>query len=116
RGLMRQIRSDVAVQQNNLAVVQRRFQFRLGFVAIAGVEQGGKVRIDGFQRAKVTIQKLPDHSAKPGFVLRETRRINRMALRAQRVGQEFDLRALAAAVDSLEGDQPAERPFVDWWL
>ena len=39
-----------------------------------------------------------------------------MALRAQRVGQEFDLRALAAAVDSLEGDQPAERPFVDWWL
>jgi len=63
------------------------------------------MRIDAFQRAKFTVQKLADHLAEPGIVLRKAGRINGVALRAQGVSQEFDLRALAAAIDSLDGDE-----------
>ena len=41
RGLMGEIGADVAVGEDNLALVQGGFEFGLGFEAIAGVEQGG---------------------------------------------------------------------------
>ena len=102
---MRQVRRDIAVRENNLAVVQRRFQFRLGLVTVTGIQERRKVRIHGFERAEFAVQELPDHFAEPGTVLREARRIRGMAAHAKRGGQKFDLRALAAAIDSFDGDE-----------
>jgi hypothetical protein len=64
-GLVCEVGADVAVHKHNLAVVQGGFEFRLGFKAVAGIEQGGKVRIDAFQRAKIAVQELADHFAEP---------------------------------------------------
>src|SRR5215469_15921845 len=105
RGLMRQIRRDITVRENNLALVQRGFQSRLGLVTIPGIKERRKVRIHALEGAEFAVQKLPDHFSEPGTVLRKARRVDGMALRAQRGGQEFDLRALAAAIDAFDGDQ-----------
>ena len=100
---MRQIRRDVTVGENNLAVVQRGFQSRLGLVTVAGIKERCEVRIHAFEGAELAVQKLPDHFAEPGNVLRKARRMDGMALRAQRGSQKFDLRALTAAIDSFDG-------------
>src|SRR5438445_8899348 len=55
-GLMGEVGSHIAVGENNLAVVQSGFQFRLGFKAVAGVKEGSEVGIDTFERAKITVQ------------------------------------------------------------
>src|SRR5690242_2456429 len=103
--LMRQIRADIPVHQNNLAVVQRLFQLRLSLEAVSSVKKGSKVRIDAFQRPQLTVQELPNHFAEPGIVLRKGRRKNGMSSLAQRRAQQLHLRALPAAIDSLNGDQ-----------
>ncbi len=64
-GLVGEIGAHVAIGENNLAVVQCGFEFRLGFKAIAGIEQGSEVGIDPFQRTKIAIQELADHFAEP---------------------------------------------------
>jgi hypothetical protein len=63
------------------------------------------VRVDRFERAEFSIQKLAHHLAEPGIVLREARGINGVAACLESQGQELDLRALAAAVDAFDGDQ-----------
>src|SRR5580693_8695541 len=49
-GLMSQIRTDVTVDEDDLAAVQRGFQFELGFETITGIKESRKVRVDRFQR------------------------------------------------------------------
>jgi len=105
RGLVRQVGADVAVNNDNLAVVQRGFQLELGFETVAGIEQGREMGVDAFERAEISVQKLADHLAEPGIVLRETRGIDGMAAGFKSEGQEFDLRTLAAAVDAFDGDE-----------
>ena len=107
-GLMGEIRSDVTVGENSLAVAEGGFEFRLGFEAIAGVEQCGEMRVDGFERAEVAVQELADHFAKPGIVLREAGGVDGMAAGAEGVGQQFHLRALAAAVDAFNSNEFSE--------
>jgi len=41
--LVSEVGSDVPVHKNNLAVVQGGFKFRLGFKAVAGIQQGSEV-------------------------------------------------------------------------
>ena len=105
RRLMGEVRSDVAVGENDYALVQGRFQTRFGFEAIAGVEQGAEVRVDGFERAEIAVEELPDHFAEPGIVFGEASRINDVAAGDQCFLEQIDLRALAAAIDSFDGDE-----------
>jgi hypothetical protein len=51
RALVRQIRRDVAIGEDGLSGGQLRVERRLGFEAIARIEQGGKMRIDGCENA-----------------------------------------------------------------
>src|SRR5690242_9177706 len=111
---MGKIRADVAVHQNNLAVAQGCFQLNICLEAISCIKQRAEMRIDIFQRTQVSIQELPNHLAKPRIVLRETRLINRMAPGAQGLGQQFDLGTLAAAIDSLNGDQFSASSHFQW--
>ncbi len=82
-GLMSQIRADIAIGENDFALVQRGFQAEFGFEAIAGIEQGAEVRVDGFERAKIAVEELADHFAEPGIVLGEAGGINGMAAGVQ---------------------------------
>src|SRR5438270_13313485 len=91
RRLMREVRPDVPVDQQNIPLVERRLQFRLGFKAITRVEQSRKVRVNRFQRTKITVQELPDHFAKPGIVLRESSRVYAHAAGANHVVQKIEL-------------------------
>ena len=104
-GLMSEVGADIAVHQNNLAVVQGGFELRFGFEAVAGVEQSGEVGIDAFERAEIAIQELTDHFAEPGIVLGEGGGIDGVAASLEGKLQEFDLRALATAIDAFDGDE-----------
>jgi hypothetical protein len=88
-----------------LAVVEGRLEFRLGFEAVAGIEKGGEVGVDAFERAEIAIQELADHLTEPGIVLRKAGGIDGVAASLEGKRQEFDLRALAAAVNAFDGDE-----------
>lgn len=105
RGLVREIRTDITVGENDLPRIQRGFELRLGFEAISSVEQGSEVRIDAFERAEFAIQEAAHHAAEPRVVLRKTGRVNGIAAQRERLGEQVDLRALAAAVDAFDGDE-----------
>ena len=70
------------------------------------------MRVDGFEGAEITVEKLADHFSEPGIVLGKTRRIDRMSPSEQRLFEEIDLGALAAAVDSFNGDEYSGRSHV----
>src|SRR5580692_7354145 len=63
------------------------------------------MRIDGFERAELSVQKLADHFAEPGVVLREAGGKDGVAARFEGQRQEFNLRTLATAVDAFDSDQ-----------
>ncbi len=102
---MGEIRTDVAVGEDNFALVQGCFQAEFGFEAISGVEECAEMRVNGFQRTKIAIEELADHFAEPGIVLGEAGRIDGMAIGDQGFFQQLYLCALAAAVDALDGDE-----------
>ena len=79
-GLMGEIRADVAVGEDNFALVQGGFEAELGFEPIAGVEQGAEMWINGFERTKIAIEELADHFAEPGIVLGEAGGIDSMVI------------------------------------
>ncbi len=97
-----------------MAVVQGGFEFRLGFEAVAGIEQRREVRVNAFERAEIAIQKLADHLAKPGIVLREAGGIDGVAAftSGDDSVKQIHLRALAAAIDAFDGNEPAVGPSV----
>ena len=101
--LMGEIRADVAVGEDDFALVQGGFEAEFGFEAIAGIEERAEVRINGFERAKIAVEELADHFAEPGIVLGETCGIDGMAIGDQGFFEQVDLCALAAAVDALDG-------------
>ena len=107
-GLVREVGADVAIDEDDLAFGERGFDFAFGFEAIAGVEQSGEMRIDGFERAEFAVEKLADHFAEPGVVLRESGGVDADAGIVERGRQQIELRALAAAVDAFDGDEPAQ--------
>src|SRR3974390_1488322 len=102
---MRQVARDIAVDQYNFAFAQCALNSRLGFVSVAGIQKRRKVRIDGLQRTKVSIQEFAHHPAKPRIVLRESRRVDRITVRRERVFQKLRLGMFTAAIDALDGDQ-----------
>src|SRR5579864_7028334 len=104
--LVREIGADVAVDENDFTSLQCHLEFALGLKAVACIEQRGEMRVDTLERAQLTVQKLPHHFAEPRVVLREGCRIDRSAAGTEDFGQQFQLRALAAAIDSFDGDQP----------
>ncbi len=105
RGLVREIRADVAVDEDDLALVQGGFQAELRFEAVACVQQGAEVRVYGFERAKIAVEELADHFAEPGVVLRESGGIDGMAAGGESFFEQVHLGAFAAAVDSFNGDK-----------
>jgi PLP dependent protein len=108
-GLVREIRTDVPVGEHDLPCAQRGFQLRPSFEAVARVEQGSEMRIDAFKRTEFAIEELANHPAEPRIVLRESGGINGIAAQPERLGQQLDLRALAAAVDPFDGDEFSAR-------
>src|SRR5437868_14527410 len=66
------------------------------------------MRIDGVERAELAIEKLADHFAKPGVVLRESSGVDADASILERAGKQIELRALAAAIDAFDGDELAQ--------
>ena len=111
---MRKIGAGIAVHQHDLSLIQFRFEFWFGLKAVTGVEQCREMWIDAFERAKLPVEKFADHFSEPGVILREARRVNGVAAapRGKHIVQQVHLRAFAAAVDALEGDETAERPSV----
>lgn len=110
--LMGQIRSDVAVSEDDLALVQGAFEMGLGFEAIAGVEQGAEMRINSFEGAEIAIEELADHFAEPGIVLGKAGGINGVAAGDECFFEQGDLSALAAAVNTFDGDEFSGREHV----
>ena len=53
RALVRHIRADVPVGKHNFPRRQRRFDLRLRFQSVAGVEQRGQVRVNRVQRRQI---------------------------------------------------------------
>jgi len=103
--LVSQIRGYVAVDENNFAVREGRFDRWFGFEAVAGIKQGGEAGIDGIERAEISVEEPSDHAAEPGVVLREAGSENGVARGGQRVLEEFCLRVLSASIDSFDGDE-----------
>src|SRR5271165_3919708 len=114
RALMRKIGAHVSVGKNNLAIAQRGFQFGFGFQTVAGVEQCSEAWVDLLERAKLAVQELPHKFAEARIVFREPGLVHGVAALAQRARQEFHLRAFAAAVDALDGDEFPERGGFPW--
>ncbi len=63
------------------------------------------MRVDTFERAEVAVEKLADHLAEPGVVLWKAGGKDGVATRFEAERQEFDLRALATAIDAFDGDE-----------
>ena len=104
-GLVREVGRDVAIGEDKFAVFEGAVSSWFGFEAIACVEKRGEVRVDRIERAKVAVEKLADHFAEPGVVVRETRRVDLHATRAQSFLEQVELGALAAAVDAFDSDE-----------
>src|SRR5882724_7632709 len=109
RCLVREIGSDVAVGEDDLAGLESGLEFGLGLEAVTGVEQGGEVRINGLEGAEFAIEEATDHAAEPRIVLREAGGIDGVSAQVERLGEQVDLGALAAAVDAFDGDEFSER-------
>jgi hypothetical protein len=107
-GLVREVGANVAVDQDDLTLGESRFNFAFGFEAIAGLEQRGEMRIHGSQGAEFTVEKLADHFAEPGVVLRKSCGVDADARVIEGGGEQIELRALAAAVDTFNGDELAQ--------
>jgi hypothetical protein len=75
------------------------------------------MRVDGFERAKLAIQKLAHHFAEPGVVLGKSGGIDTVPAFAggNDSVQQIHLRAFAAAIDSFDGNEPAERSSIYTW-
>jgi hypothetical protein len=109
---MSEIRTDVAVGEHDFSQVQSGFQAEFGFEAIASVEQGAEVRVNGFEGAKIAVEELSDHFAEPGVVLGETGGVDGVPAGQQSFLQQIDLRTFTAAVDALDGDEFSWRSHV----
>src|ERR1700740_1513573 len=75
RRLMRKVRGNIAIGQHDRTSIERRHNSGFSLKAIAGVKKCRKMRIHFVERAQLTVQKLPDHFAEPGLVLREARAV-----------------------------------------
>src|SRR5258708_17798288 len=117
RGLMGQIGADVAVDQNDFAFVEGCLDLWLGLEAIAGIEQGSEMWIHSFERAQLAIEKLADHFAEPGIVLRKSSRVNAMTAFASgdSAVQHIHLSAFPAAIDTFDGNESAESASLFVW-
>lgn len=107
--LVREIRADIAVGEEDLAGGECRFHFGLGFEAIASIEQRGKVGIDRRKGPKLAVQELRDHSAEETFVAGKTDARTGNSACFQGAREHFDLGALTGTVDSFEHDQFSAR-------
>ena len=105
RGLVRQIRGNIAVGQDDSALGESGLEFGFCFEAIAGIKQGSEVWVDGLESTEVAVEELADHSAEPIVVLRKTGGVNGLAGGDEGFFEEFNLGTFAAAVDTFDGDE-----------
>ncbi len=106
-GLVREIRGDVAVGKHDGARRESGFEARLGFEAVAGIEQGRKMRVHFFEGSEFAVEELRDHPAEPGIVLRKGDAEDGVAAGGESFFQQLDLRSFAAAVNPFDGDECA---------
>src|SRR6266403_2193125 len=103
--LMGKVRRYITISEHDAACFQGRDDGLLTFEAVAGIEQGSEVRVDGVKRAEISVQELSDHFAEPRAILREPGGKHLMPSRLEFVRQQAHLRLLAAAVYSFDGDE-----------
>ncbi len=108
-GLMGEVGADIAVGHDRLAAVEGRFDLGFGFKTIPGIEKRSEMWIYALERPELAIEKAADHFPKPGVILRETGGANGIAASREGFSKQFHLRALAATVDSLDGDEFSAR-------
>jgi len=102
-GLVRQVGGNVAIGDDDLPLFECGDDRSFAFKAITGVKQRREVRV--MVRAEVAIQKLADHLAEPGVVLREAGRQDLEATGFESLRQKADLGLFAAPVDAFNGDE-----------
>src|SRR5262245_10178252 len=103
RHLMSKVGRNVAIGENNVARIESGDDRASVLEAVAGIQQGGEVRV--MVRPEIAVEKLADHFAKPGFVLRKTGGEDAVAPGFESLGEKADLSLFAAAVDTFHGDE-----------
>ena len=73
--------------------------------------------VHAFERTEFAIEKLTDHFAEPGIVLRKSGGVDAMTAftGGQNVVQQIDLRAFSAAVDAFDGNESAKSASIYIW-
>ena len=104
RALVRHIRADITVGKHNFPSRQGRFDFRLRFQPITGIEQGGQMRINRFERAKFSVQEASHKFPEERFIARKADAKRSQSPRIQFARQQVKLRALSRAVNPFESD------------
>jgi len=114
--LMGEVGGNVAVGEDDATFLEGGLQGGFGFEAVAGVEHGREMGIDGIERAEFAVEKFADHFAEPGIVLREADGKDGVATGGEGYCEQLDLGALAASVDAFDGDECAASDHVEWGL
>src|SRR6267143_5926272 len=103
--LVRQIRANVPVGENNFSRGQSRFDLAFCFKPVTGVKDGRELRVHGFERAEITVEIAPGEFAEGRIIARESDAHDGSSPRLKRMREQIQLCAFARAVDSFERDQ-----------
>src|SRR6185437_6917910 len=102
RALVRKVGSDVAVGQENLSLREIGFAPFFCLQAIPRVEQHGKVRVHGVQRAECAVQELRGHLAEKAGIVWEAEPGKRELAGFEGAREEIELRAFPRAINPFE--------------
>jgi len=101
--LVGKVGTDIAVGDDDFTFFESGDDWAFTFKAVTGIEQGGEVGV--LVGSKLSIEKLADHFAEPGVVLRKTGGEHPVAQAGESLSEEADLSVLAASVDAFDGDE-----------
>jgi pyridoxal phosphate enzyme (YggS family) len=105
RGLVREIRSSVAVGEYGLARRQGGVKLALGLVPVSRIQQCGEVGVHGVERTELSIEVAGDELAEGRCVARKAHTNNRNSAGFEPVRKQVELRALSGAVNAFQDDQ-----------
>src|ERR1700730_16073481 len=92
--LVREIRGNVAIGEDDLSRGQSRFDFAFCLEAVPGINQCGQVRVNCFERTEITVKIAAREFAKSGFVARESDALDREIARFKAMRKQIKLRTL----------------------
>ncbi len=111
RSLVREIRRDVAVADDQVGAVERRDELRPRMQPVARVEQRRELRVHLVESAELAVQVVADRETeRVPVVARKAEGGDGVARGAGGVGEERGLRPLAGAVDPFDREQEPSHP------